>query len=110
VERGESPAAACRRELKEELGIDRSPRRLINVDWAPNDREGDKILFLFDCGRIGDDEARIELAVDELDDWTWVGLTDLERYTITRISNRIRAAVNCPDDTYLEYGRQIGAR
>ena len=53
VERGESPAAACRRELKEELGIDRVPLRLINVDWAPNDREGDKLLFLFDCGALG---------------------------------------------------------
>ena len=27
VERGESPAAACRRELKEELGIDRARPR-----------------------------------------------------------------------------------
>ena len=67
VERGESPAAACRRELKEELGIDRAPLRLLNVDWAPNDREGDKLLFLFDCGPLGDDEARITLQADELD-------------------------------------------
>ena len=59
VERGESPAAACRRELKEELGIDRAPLRLISVDWAPSDREGDKLLFLFDCGILGADEDRI---------------------------------------------------
>ena len=32
VERGESPAAACQRELKEELRIDRAPILLINVD------------------------------------------------------------------------------
>ena len=50
VDVGESPAAACRRELLEELGIDRQPQRLLVVDWAPNDGEGDKILYVFDCG------------------------------------------------------------
>ena len=61
VERGESPAAACRRELREELSIDRAPLRLSNVDWAPNERKGDKLLFLFDCGALDADEARIRL-------------------------------------------------
>lgn len=42
VDIGESPASACRRELSEELGIDREPQRLLVVDWAPNDGEGDK--------------------------------------------------------------------
>ncbi len=28
---GESPAAACRRELREELGLDREPQRLLVV-------------------------------------------------------------------------------
>src|SRR3954452_465944 len=53
---GESPAAACRRELREELGLDRAPQRLLAVDWAPNEGEGDKVLWLFDCGALGDDE------------------------------------------------------
>lgn len=37
VERGESPAAACQREILEELGIDRAPARLAAVDWAPHE-------------------------------------------------------------------------
>ena len=105
VERGESPAAACRRELKEELGIDREPLRLISVDWAPNDREGDKILFMFDCGNLGTDEARIRLPADELDRWEWVAPDELDNYVIDRISHRVRAAVQSPSTTYLEYGR-----
>jgi len=52
------PAAACRREISEELGLDRTPHRLISVDWAPHEREGDKMLFLFDCGDLGADEDR----------------------------------------------------
>jgi 8-oxo-dGTP pyrophosphatase MutT (NUDIX family) len=109
VERGESPAAACRRELKEELGIDRAPLRLLNVDWAPNEREGDKLLFLFDCGPLADDEARITLPADELDRWEWVDLARLDDYVIDRISHRVRAAVNKSPATYLEYGQAAAA-
>ena len=99
-----SPAAACHRELKEELGLDRVPVRLISVDWAPNEREGDKILFMFDCGTLGSDEARIKLPADELDRWEWVELGQLDDYVIERIANRVRAAVGTPSVTYLEYG------
>jgi 8-oxo-dGTP pyrophosphatase MutT (NUDIX family) len=69
VERGESPAAACRRELAEELAIDRTPVRLLGVDWAPSDGEGDKLMFLFDCSDLGEDESRVALDGDELDRW-----------------------------------------
>jgi ADP-ribose pyrophosphatase YjhB (NUDIX family) len=104
VERGESPAAACRRELKEELGLDRTPIRLLNVDWAPSDREGDKLLFLFDCGPLGQDEGRIRIDGVELDRWEWVHLTEIEDYVIDRIFLRIRAAIAAPTWPYLEHG------
>lgn len=109
VEHGESPAAACRRELAEELGLHRNPRRLIAVDWAPNDREGDKLLFLFDCGDLADDEHHIHLAADELDRWEWVELDRLDDYLIPRLARRIRTAatLNSTSDSYLEYGQHI---
>lgn len=106
VERGESPAAACRREIAEELGLDRQPHRFISVDWAPHEREGDKLLFLFDCGELGADEQRIHLAIDEIDRWDWVALDTLHRYVLPRIARRIRSAVvgNGTQTTYLEHG------
>jgi 8-oxo-dGTP diphosphatase len=104
VERGESPATACRRELLEELGIDRSPARLLAVDWAPTDAEGDKLLFLFDCGQLGADEKRISLPADELDKWQWVALTDLDDYVIERIARRIRSTTGTGCAAYLEHG------
>ena len=104
VERGESPAAACRREVKEELGLDRPPLRLISVDWAPSDHEGDKLLFLFDCGPIGSDEQHIRLDGVELDRWQWVELNQIDCYTISRISLRIQAAIAMPETIYLEHG------
>lgn len=110
VERGESPAAACHREVVEELGLDREPRRMIAVDWAPNDSDGDKLLFLFNCGDLADDEEQhIKLATDELDQWGWVGLDQLDDYVIPRLARRIRSAatLNATSDAYLEHGRHI---
>ena len=104
IERGESPAAACRRELHEELGIDRVPRRLVAVDWAPDGRDGDKLLFLFDCGSLGDDEARIRLPAGELDRWEWVDPARLDDYVVDRLARRVRSAVDA-SAVYLEHGR-----
>lgn len=106
VERGESPASACRREVVEELHIDRTPRALLSIDWAPSDREGDKLLFLFDCGELGDDEAAVRLDGEELDRWEWVALDDLDRYVIPRLARRIRSTV-VEGPNYLEHGRSV---
>jgi 8-oxo-dGTP diphosphatase len=103
VERGESPAAACRREIAEELHLDRTPHRLLSVDWAPNEGEGDKLLFLFDCGSLRDDAERIVLDGRELDRWRWVALDELEKYVIDRIARRIRSTVT-HGSIYLEHG------
>lgn len=105
VERGESPAAACRREIAEELGLDRPVIRMLGIDWAPNGNEGDKLLFLFDCGTLGADEQRIQLSSSELDNWRWVSLDDLDDLVIPRISRRIRA-VGAGGAAYLEHGER----
>lgn len=108
VDAGESPAAACRRELREELGIDRLPRRLLVVDWAPNDGEGDKILYVFDCGPLGDDEERIRLSDGELDRWEWVVVDKVDEYVITRLARRLAGACEAyvtHTPIYLEHGK-----
>lgn len=53
VDPGESPASACEREVLEELGLHKAVRRLLVHDWAPSDVEGDKLLYIFDCGELG---------------------------------------------------------
>ena len=108
VERGESPAAGCRRELAEELGLDRKPLRLLSVDWAPSDKEGDKLLFLFDCGQLGEDESRIQLDKTELDRWEWVELDRLDDYVLDRIARRVRSTV-ATGGAYLEHGSAAAA-
>ncbi|TLG18043.1 NUDIX hydrolase [Nocardia cyriacigeorgica] len=109
VEPGEAPTEACRREVLEELGIDRAPRRLLVHDWAPTPAEGDKVLYVFDCGRLGDEHA-IVLQADELDRWEWVPAHKLAEYTIPRLARRLRhahAAHSANSTVFLEHGEPM---
>ncbi|MFF0531249.1 NUDIX domain-containing protein [Nocardia amikacinitolerans] len=103
---GESPSAACRREVLEELALDRPVRRLLVHDWAPHPTEGDKILYLFDCGELGDEQSVI-LQFSELDRWEWVGLDRIDDYVVPRLARRVRQAhiAHVEESTrYLEHG------
>ncbi|WP_433757303.1 NUDIX domain-containing protein [Nocardia sp. CA-135398] len=107
VEPGESPGAACRREISEELGIDRAPKQLLVHDWAPSETDGDKILYVFDCGDLGSDEPAITLQEAELDRWAWVPLAKLDDYLIPRLARRLRQAHiarSVSRTVYLEHG------
>ncbi|MEU0508831.1 MULTISPECIES: NUDIX hydrolase [Amycolatopsis] len=107
VDRGESPAAACRREIREEIGLEREPVRLLIQDWAPNEKEGDKILYVFSCGDLGSDEQAIQLDNDELDHWEWVPVDKLDEYVIPRLARRLSQAYRASTEgttLYLEHG------
>ncbi|MEV5721816.1 NUDIX hydrolase [Amycolatopsis mediterranei] len=69
LEEGESPWAGARREIKEELGFDLLPGRLLVVDWVPPQPDGRPALTnnLFDGGILGEDQiASLRLADGEL--------------------------------------------
>jgi 8-oxo-dGTP pyrophosphatase MutT (NUDIX family) len=68
IEEGESPQEGCRREVREELGVDLPIGRLLVVDYtAPDATIGDSLQFLFDGGVLGPGEiARIHLSPEEL--------------------------------------------
>ncbi|WP_326629840.1 NUDIX hydrolase [Nonomuraea fuscirosea] len=51
AEANESPAAAARREIKEELGLDLELGRVLVVDWVPSHGPwDDSLMFVFDGG------------------------------------------------------------
>lgn len=106
VEQGEAPAAACAREIHEELGLHHRPRRLLAVDWAPHEHEGDKLLFIFDCGSLGRDANRIKLDRTELNDWQWATPSQLDEFLPARLARRIRSTIEARenDSLYLEHG------
>ncbi|GGL23250.1 NUDIX domain-containing protein [Nocardia jinanensis] len=108
VEPGESPVRACRREVAEELGIDCAPGRLLVHDWAPNPGEGDKVLYVFDCGEP--DDRAITLQTAELDRWEWVPADRVESRVAPRLGRRLRWALEARArgiGLYLEHG-EIG--
>ncbi|MFE7746042.1 NUDIX domain-containing protein [Nocardia sp. NPDC057455] len=110
VEPGEAPTAACRREIGEELGIDRVAHRLLVHDWAPNPGEGDKVLYVFECGELGDERA-IRVQESEIDGWRWVAIDDVADVVIPRLARRVRQAHLAHGDgrpRYLEHGRPLG--
>ncbi|MDJ0342624.1 NUDIX hydrolase [Streptomyces sp. H10-C2] len=108
VELGESPLQCCVREVREELGINPRIGRLLVVDWAPNPGEGDKVLYLFDGGRLNEDHRRqIALQTDELRSYDFHDSEQLPELTIPRLVRRITAGIQARANgltAYLEHG------
>jgi 8-oxo-dGTP diphosphatase len=104
VEPGESPKHAARREVLEELGIEPSIGRLLVIDWAPGPNEGDKVLFIFDGGRL--DETHLSSpAPDEIKDIRFWDSADLSKALPARLHDRLANALRAHiEDTYLEHG------
>ncbi|MDA1360850.1 NUDIX hydrolase [Glycomyces luteolus] len=62
LEEGETPEQACRREVKEEIGVDVELGDLLLVDWtqATEDRPFPLLVFIFDGGTIDADRIRLD--------------------------------------------------
>jgi 8-oxo-dGTP pyrophosphatase MutT (NUDIX family) len=111
VEQGETPKEAAIREVHEELGITPPIGRLIVADWAPNQSEGDKLLFIFDGGVLSDTYlAKIQLDPQELTAYDFHDIADIHELTIARLAHRIthgQAARHDGITHYLEHGQPL---
>jgi ADP-ribose pyrophosphatase YjhB (NUDIX family) len=109
VEPGETPSAACIRELDEELGIRPQIGDLLSVDWAPHPEEGDKVLFIFDGGTLTEQLlAEVNFRDGELDEYTFAAVGQLRELTVERLARRLEetlAARRAGAMAYLEHGR-----
>lgn len=105
VEHGESPRAAARREVKEELGVDLAVQQLLVLDWAPHPNEGDKLLVIFDGGTVdaswidGLDRQREEVATI-----AWHAVESLADLMPARLARRVAHAASADPIVYLEHG------
>jgi ADP-ribose pyrophosphatase YjhB (NUDIX family) len=106
---GETPWEACRREVREECGIEVRRGRLACMDFRrPRRGKPGGIRFLFDCGAIdGASLAAIELQAEEISEHKILPLADALPLLRGPIRRRVQAASASRDLVYLEDGRPV---
>ncbi len=104
---GETPWDACRREVREECGIDVQAGRLACMDSRrPRPGRPGGIRFLFDCGQVGDDAlAGVVVQPEEISEFRLAALPSALELLRGPIRRRVRAAVRGNGLVYLEDGR-----
>jgi 8-oxo-dGTP diphosphatase len=113
VEAEESPTAACRREVLEELGLDRPVGRILAVDWVPSRPERTEgLMLIYDGGVLAEgDIASIRLQADELASYAFVEAGRVPELASASLARRIAAcleAVAAGTTASLENGHPAG--
>jgi 8-oxo-dGTP diphosphatase len=106
VEAGESPRAACARELAEEIGIEVPVGDLLVAAWNPSrspNRPG-RLSYLFDCGTYNGVSFghRVVLQRSELSQWNWATVDEAVAVLHPVLAQRLQAARD--GVRYLEHG------
>jgi len=113
VEAEESPQAACRREVAEELGLHRPVGRVLAVDWVPS-RPGrpEGLIVVYDGGVLAvSDVAAITVPTGELAGFAFVSPSQVAGRVTPLVARRISAsleALAAGTVASLEDGHQSG--
>jgi 8-oxo-dGTP pyrophosphatase MutT (NUDIX family) len=108
----ESPLAACRREIREEIGLDLPVSRLLVVDWIPaHGVWPDGVMFIFDGGQLDEDQAAdLKPTDDELKDLRFLTYDEAVPLLRPSMARRVRSALDALDEgqpRYAEFGRSL---
>jgi 8-oxo-dGTP diphosphatase len=106
---GETPWEACRREVREECGLDVSAGRLACMDFRPPrpGRPGG-VRYLFDCGSFGERTlASIVTQPEEVSEHRIVPLAEALTLLRPPVRRRVRRACSGGKFVYLENGRPV---
>jgi 8-oxo-dGTP diphosphatase len=107
---GETPWQACRRETREECGIEIERGWLVCVDFRPakDARRPGGLRFVFHCGVLGDDQhRRISLQEEEIREHRFVDLDEAAELLSGPVRRRVLACVRAGRCLYLEDGRPV---
>jgi 8-oxo-dGTP diphosphatase len=106
---GESPWEACRREVREETGLELTGGRLVCVDFLrPKTHRPGGVRFLFDGGVLrADRRAEVVLQEGELEDHRWATPAEAAELLSGPVGRRVVAALAAEGFVYLEDGRPV---
>jgi len=107
---GETPWEACRREVREESGLEIDTGRLVCVDFRrPREGRPGGVRFLFDCGELDVEQLRgVEVQVDEISEYRLAPVAEALKLLRRPLRRRVRAAIGARHCRYLEDGRPVG--
>jgi 8-oxo-dGTP diphosphatase len=95
VEAEESPHAACRREVAEEVGLDRPVGRVLAIDWVPSQSgRPEELVIIYDGGILNPAEIdAITVPEDELDGFAFVHPDQVGSVVRPVVGRRIQACL-----------------
>jgi 8-oxo-dGTP pyrophosphatase MutT (NUDIX family) len=107
VDENESPLSGCKREVREELGIDLPVQRLLCVEYQPpQDTRPEGLHFIFYGGVLSEPQIQvIKLPVDELCEFRFCRYDDALKLISPRLAERVvfaLAALEQQKTIYLE--------
>ena len=96
VEAEESPHAACRREVEEEVSLDRPVGRVLAVDWVPAEGERtEELIIIYDGGVLGAaDIAAIACPDDELEGFAFFHPAEVDAHVRPVVGRRVQACLS----------------
>lgn len=106
---GESPWEGCRREVREETGLEVTVGRLVCVDFLRPKASGKPggLRFLFDCGTLDPAAVTITLQEDEIAAYRWAGVEEADRLLSGPLARRVAQVRASDRPVYLEDGRPV---
>ena len=109
---GETPWEACRREVREECGLEVRSGSLVCVDFLrPRPGKPGGVRFLFDCGTVDDrDLAGVILQAGEIAEHRLVAVDEALGMLSGPLRRRVSAVLGASSFVYLEDGRPPGVQ
>ena len=106
---GESPWEGCRRETKEECGLEISSGRLVCVDFLrPKATRLGGVRFLFHCGTFSDEQLGTVVLDDrEIDEHRLLAVDEALELLSGPVGRRVAVGVSATSCVYLESGRPV---
>jgi ADP-ribose pyrophosphatase YjhB (NUDIX family) len=106
---GETPWEACRREAREESGVEIDSGRLACVDFLrPREARPGGMRFLFDCGVLPAEKlSHLNLQGGEISEAGFVPVDEALELLSGPLRRRVRAALSAPNCRYLEDGKPV---